>query len=492
MTTGERATLAFRILGIYCFVITLHFIGLLAQSLLARIGLMDAPLPFRWTTAIFTGSWIGLGILLLLFAGWLSRLATRALEGSEDLHTEATALACVLVGVTYLFGTAVLVEFLLVDREWGSLPLIAVAAAVGLALVAGAPGLARWVRNRSLPYLDAPAAAFATLFVGILVICIRSASFSLVGVLGTFTLSDAFSPGEQRMLLAERVTNGGLVLMLVVVCVGFLAEIASRGARRGPAPPGGRVLPTPPGAWVCLTAAILLGAFYHLPPAIRALVELWPVGWSVPGAVARVVWGIVATGLAGCAVAFVWGPIARWLAARVYRPDPDEGAERASARLILEVGITLLVLWHLISRTFGVYSVRLASEDWEWSFWLGWHYWLAPALTLILLAFRGDIARIWMRPGGPEELQAGRRRAAALYPWLVLLGVWTLFRSVPSAAVSTIQRATGIQLVLGSERPMLLVQVALGAVLVVLAGPLSRLLSFGPILLRKRPEPADE
>ncbi|MFO8008580.1 MAG: hypothetical protein R6V05_12690 [Candidatus Brocadiia bacterium] len=489
MNARQRATLAFRILGVYYVAAALPYAGRFAQFLLAKSGLADALPHYPGYGPGVAGGCVGLGALFLLCARWLSRLVTRALGKDGNPVAEAAALAAVLLGTLHLSSMVFVLQFALLDGWPGSYFSIAVPAAVGAALIVGAPPLVQWAKARSRPHLDAPTAAFATLFVGLLFICLGPAYRTFMGLVGTFTMpADFLSAGEQRALLAQQVTSGGVVVMMIVVCVGFIAEIASRGARRGPSPPGDRVLPAPAGPWVWLTAALLLCVFRYVLLAVRALFDLCPIGWSVPGVVARVVWGVFATGLVGCAVAFIWGPMARWLAARIYSPPADGGARRASGRLILEAGITLLVLWHVVSRAFSIHLAQSPYGVVKWFFWSQWRHWLAPALTLILLAFRGDIARIWMPGPAPEGPPTGQHRAAALHPWLVLLGVWTLFRSVPTAAIASLQLATGIPLLLEPIRPMVLVRVALGIILVALTGPLSRLLSFGPILLRKRTE----
>lgn len=495
MTASERATLAFRIAGVYYFAL-----ALLSGTRCIRI-LLSGPLPadaggsVAWCRAIYPLLALLIAATLFIFAGRLSWLVRRAMGEAEDLPGETMAIASVILG----FYCAAAAVFATVPAIcWGSWYVAAgspAGAIFAVTLVAGAPWLVNWAGARLRSLAGLPTTALVTLFAGLLSLSIRFMwewfRWGARYLLHVRALHGAGVHEGSWAFLMGRLVRSGVGLIVAGACMFLAAGLASRAARKVPTWSEKRVLRAPPSGWVALSAAVLLSLFYLLCHAIPYVTDPQNVGWDLGDWLGRIAWGILVTGFLAWALAFIGGPLARWSAGRLYDPAPEEAPARDSGALVLEVGITLVVLWHLLLRMGYIWALRLGGDRVGEIMWQPWHHWLPSVLILFLLVFRGDLARICMPSDAPEDPQAALRRAPALYPWLVLLGAWTLLKWLPNVFVYGAELATGIRLLSRPTPSAALVQPALGIILVAFAGPLSRLLSFGPILLRELPHTAD-
>lgn len=162
------------------------------------------------------------------------------------------------------------------------------------------------------------------------------------------------------------------------------------------------------------------------------------------------------------------------------RPDDGQAGARSRGRLLLEVGITLVaVRWML--RLPARWAIGVAGGG----LFVRWLVGVLVAAVLLVLA--GDLAR-WLLPGngGPDAPDRARRRRV-LQPWLVFLGFLVLFGSphVLPLAMSVSRRLQGLEV---ATWPLIarFVPWVGGLTLILAAGPLSRLLSFGPLLGRRK------
>ena len=229
-----------------------------------------------------------------------------------------------------------------------------------------------------------------------------------------------------------------------------------------------------------MAVALLLGLVFLLlhcvplawpdSPVIR---DFLPVGARVIAALALLL--VVALSL------FLIAPKCfPYLASWLFGGDREsEEVNWAHGRLLLEIGITLIVLRYalkmpLVWRWEGHSRLTISG---------GWLSGLPVAAVLV--ALRGNVARRCLPGEAPDQGSACIRRRELLRPWLVFLGFLILLERAPLLPLTklVLGPSAGFEGTIWCQIATLLPWT--GAVTLILAArPLSRLLSFGPLLSR--------
>lgn len=181
-----------------------------------------------------------------------------------------------------------------------------------------------------------------------------------------------------------------------------------------------------------------------------------------------VVVGLILVLLAAVPLFYVGSRILPGLARRLC--DGTEAEGWSGARLLLGIGILLIalrsILWRYTYLVAGAYPSPLRLTK--------------LIVGVALLALHGDVARLCLPAGGESGSPNRAGRRMALRPWLVFLGFLMLLEGYARAPV----------VIYGPYRGSIWAPISRfvpsvgGLALILAAGPLSRLLSFGPLLSR--------
>ena len=471
MTAERRAEVAFRIVGIALLALCLPAACLWSRMVwrMATSGASarDYPVPVLVVLAWSLGP-----LLLVVRAGGLSRLLLRSHERSySDTAQQIVHIGICLVALVLPVQLLLGVIGNLLLGKWVVFAVLAVGcASIVLVLVCSWP-----VTRLLYSFVDSAAGRSqntAAVAGGILLV----GAFTLLAALARFsaTLAGAWASGAGPRLRYQGASAAcGVMLVLLA------GRLALGMWRRWPVPD--QTLQreeAPPRIWYEI--ALFLAAVHLLIPGITSL--LWGSGqWVTLALVVSAV------------------PLARYLVpwlASVLDGRGFTGPEENDSRglLWLETGITVLAL-HVAIRNVALF-VELAMSSRSSLPWgaIGarvvfngapaQHKALLALLVAVILIFlRGDVA--WLlrcRIGARLQLK-WQSRAAALCPWIFLLGVWHLAYFLPALASLLVADSDG-RFGPSQLAPARMAGLMLAMVLFSFAGPLSRRLSHGPILPR--------
>ena len=501
MTSQERRELAFRIGGVA----------------LCTMAVAQAPLAIRMLGSVIRAAHGDTGILAVLlvaratvlmpaFGMWLlffPRAACRVLLGSraggdypraEDTVQIGTALLaiCFLSAV----GSFVLLGFVEFDVLASVLSIVAIAVTIALYL------LGRWGRPRALiaRRMDtgrgAPSWSLDLVAMGIGMIGLYRCALSPYQVAGSavgLVRSAGESYGADYPIRLVHLTSlvqstcGGVLAVALVLWSGRLAGWLVRG-RRPDEEPAGPTLEARPGTWFEVSLLVAVAYLFS-----RYLVHLVPSHlflWAGTVALRAFVHLLVLPAAVAIAVFYVAALLAPKLARRLYADEPGPAKrETEPARLIFEVGLAVLAVNFMLmylSAGAGDILTRLSVSE-KWAILRGHPASLVAGIASIgLLCLRSDIAALALRGDVEGGVLTRPRRAAALYPWLVLLGVWFLFIDVKLALGWSAASAFGVGFPFCP--PVLAFR---GPLLIFAARWLSEKLSFGPLIPRIWRRPRD-
>ncbi len=252
--------------------------------------------------------------------------------------------------------------------------------------------------------------------------------------------------------------------------------------RRPDEEPAGWTLGARPGTW--FEVSLLVGVAYLFSRYLVHLVPSHFFGWGASAAWSALTRLLVAPTAVAIAVFYVAALLAPKIAGRLCAHEPGPAKrETEAARLIFEVCLAVLAVCFVFKYLHYVALdlVRSVSgaEEWTMRPWTLSSL-LAGIASIGLLLFRSDIAALAVRGDVQGGVLTRPRRADALYPWLVLLGVWFLFIDVTVALGWAGASAFGIEYP-SFVPPVLAVR---GPILIFGARWLSEKLSFGRVIPR--------
>jgi hypothetical protein len=162
--------------------------------------------------------------------------------------------------------------------------------------------------------------------------------------------------------------------------------------------------------------------------------------------------------------------VARWLVPQ----DSENGEDNGTTPLvILEVAITIIAVHRVASDLLSVSSIVAEKALPE-----------AAVISLGIILLRSDIAWLMLGRRRPSEAISAERRAAAVRPWLILLGVCLVVTYVAGAVAWL-----GMRPAYGSLADLPHLGFVAGLALIFAPGWFSRLLSHGRIIPRIWPNP---
>jgi len=421
------------------------------------------------------------GLATFLAAGGLGRLLPPAkdadpLSGYLQLGVVAIGLAGVVSVSASLAVTALAATGLKLGRTCVRAAPLPVAAAMLVWRRQVADRLARFGR-RAAATAEGRLIAVGFLLLGVY-FCLETFTGALE-IVGSASVLAGMVPaeltGRTLTLFCLGIAAELALAMALIVWAGRLAAWLSRrhnAAHR----PGAAALAVGPADVIAMTAFGL--AAWGAVSRAADLAALGPREWQGVGAFGSLLWAVFAPAAVGLGLLWAAARAGR-LAGRWLYPPVWPGWDKSDRVLATEVLLGLIGL-HLVVRYGFTFSWAAFGKVWQ----LGP---LGAAIALLLL--RADLAKLlWGRDGSDP---GGDRRAAALRPWLVLLGVSGLLRHLPRlgeriarAAVSRdVYREAGGPYAARVARALgpYALSALVGLLLVLAARPLSRLLSRGPM-----------
>jgi len=421
-------------------------------------------------------------VVLMAFGGLLSQLLLRPrlrnYSGvSEHLLHAGVCLMALTLGAELAFRAA---GFALPGYNQAFLVLAGGAASMALLLAFSWPA-ARFACSL-VPAVAGRDTRLAARTTGLLLI----GAFSVVVAFARIGMSlPGWLLAAPRQPLGYTATVGAAGMTLVAMA----GRLASGMGNRCPGPEGpGPLEEAPPRTWYELVA---LAAITYL--------WIWGVGYLARAAHVRgaLVSGTLLLLLLAPPAALAGRLLAPALARLLARNSSTASQNRGARPLLwLEAGISLVAL-HLIvtnlatftevalrGTTFSVsplggMKATISFRGWERSF----VSLAAVVAAMWLVLLRGDVAWLLWGTKGVRRHASRQRRAALLCPWISFLGAWHLARFLPTLIFLIADRPNGpfptAESIVGN-----LTGLTLAAALFSLAGPVSRLLSHGPILPR--------
>ncbi len=484
MERNDNAVLAVRVMGLAFLAIGLRLLVRLAGLPLipSRMDSARAAETLRLFAAIALPP-LAMAALCLALAPLLARLAARpGGEGDGPVAGEPLRIGVLLIGLLAAQEAITGLTQLAVPH---SRPLAvgqlcgAVAMAAWLLLAPG--GVVRLALRRADGGRDA-SADYVALAAGLALIGLLQ--FMEIGAdLGRATSMSTYGPAVRaEVLMPHSVAAAGVGFLVTVVLVWASGPAARRLTGDGtPARWPGVLTPRR-----CIGLAVVIIAFQELlVPFVRGQITdiarvpaelakmsargqvLTPSEWLQSGGYVTV---MAAVGVAGVLLA---RPLSRLLAALFYREEPDAPPADATPLLVLDVAFTLMALRVLLV---GVAAVATNPSGGIGRMGTG----------VLLLVFRPGLSRWMVDPQELDEASLPRRRALALAPWIVLLGAWVIADRLPLAAswgfglLASPAPAPGPNVTV-FPLPNPSIEIVCAALLIVLARPLARLLSYNRI-----------
>jgi hypothetical protein len=512
MTREERLEVAFKIAGIGFIALALSSADAV-RSLLGTVwGLVHEGSLYDLRGRLTIAGFLFAHALATFLAGVvLTRLAQPLSERFRPPEAEAPALgseqflpfAVLLLGVTLLLPLLLAVPFALLrpsNVSFGGGILIVPVGFAGFILIAGARPLAKLLRRgMRLPQSEAglgvPGLALGVLVVG-MHFCVYE-PWTILGALTTTVPAVAAPDGalaDLRFWRYETLVTSSVRLALGLGLVCYAGRVAMRLSCRSmeaeaEAPPSGGFSAD---MWLALAVfvAVVYIALRYVTYCIHApFLTLFHVEWLATAET----WAYHLVLPVGSAVAIlcVAGRQA-WKVGRRLCPEPfwqrepgsDATAVGQMARVYSEVAVTVIALFFaigLLSQAFGRHFVAIAPADGSgvassFSSYAPEHV-IAAAAAIVALLLRGEIARLFWRHHGSDAHVPASRRAAALRPWLVLMGLWYVLSTGPDVVYWFGARS-------GREPcPWAALLKAVPGLVLLLAAPwVARRLSYGPLI----------
>jgi hypothetical protein len=475
MTREERAELTIRVAGIVFLTQTLGgLVPLATFAELLRPQFREAPGVLGSAVASLAMVLTGYGFVFR--SRRIAGLLRPRDESEEGREAELLCAGIFLLGVHYAFDVCLTVTTALTDGEATGAGLAALFTALATALFLARPrALITWLARRARAGAqDGGLGGLVGAGIALVALAILMHSLSWAWSLAVSRPNPPPMPalavwraGASVRAYMAAASSVALALLALASC-GRIGSWLARGAGETPLAVAARMGRR---GWIVFgIVCVPLGG------ALRALFYpdgLYPSEFPVPYSVVQ------AAVLIGFPLLAAF--VARRIARRLYPQEPDQPDSRSALVVALETAITVLVLYY------GLAAIALAGITGGPYFLRIWRNVLL--LALLLLALKGDVARWYARP--PAEPQDARPvRAAMLRPWLGLLGAYLLLLKLPglpglvATALGWISSPTVAAVGEPSPYlmwPMLLLPLA-GLVLVLAARPLSRALSYGPLL----------
>ena len=502
MTKSEKAELAFRIAGLVLIVSGLSYlptIWLIVRPLVSRsAGSSGTAFSTLALISPYASPFV-LGACLMLFpqgvSAWLIRPA-RAL--SESTTEEMLHIGLVILGVLCLWSIGIVLMQLLAILMAPSSPTaqegvpaalcsFAVIPPLGLYLIICLRHLRLFLSARAAVRDGTPGTPSATLATGFILIgsyyCIRK----LVGVLTwafQAIMPPVFAAEHPRIFwpwLIASLIGSGVGLIMSAGLVIFAGKLAGWLAPRAePSSEEGSSSNALHERRSYMEIALSVSVVYLFARFVVSLVRSPFFGWhgtEVIGALAHL---LAVPAAVAVPVFFLTGRHAPRVAERFY-PGEAVHREDGTKHVMLEVCITIVALYfatHYVCHSAGRH-VSFDSTSIEWAWHLSFEHLLAGIVSLLMLVLRSDIAWLLHRYEGVSPTIGSVRRASALRPWLILLGVWFVLADAPG-----IVTWTGEVLSLGTVPSVPPLRAVPGVFFIFGAGWLSQKLSYGRVIPR--------
>ena len=481
MTKAERGELAFKIAGIVWVLRCLPVLSALYHLILQEAhthfdagGRLDAAAGLVYQLAVTVVP----PICLIGFSRRLSRWLLRPRETDfASIFEEALHTGIVLIGLSfalaYAFAVLLVFEGAAVLAPWGA------GTVVALSMLASAGHLTRFLQRWGRRSVEGQNASAGIVRVGLalmgLYLCLRS----VIG--GTSALAMVLWPPAENALFGEtvrtfqvrQVYTNAAYLAVAIALVLSAPRVAAWLCRGETQLEGDRPSTSGPGARTYVELTLFAGLVYVFVDYFSRRMGPPFSQWQGRDVI-RVVAVTVAMLALGMGVFYVGRlclvKVAGWL---VPGDSASEEANGARALVILEVPITIIAVHRVASDLLSLSSIVAEKALPE-----------AAVISLGIILLRSDIAWLMLGRRRPSEAICAERRAAALRPWLILLGVWLVVVHFPGAPAGLALRHIFYPTV---HLPHL--GFVAGLALIFGAGWLSRLLSHGRIIPRIWPEP---
>jgi len=491
MDRAERAELALRLAGV-AFIAWgmaqlpqfVKFISALVRH--SRAGTGQSMIATSLIYMSFIPGKIVIGACFAGFPGALSRLLLRPDRiPAPSREAELLQIGVVLLA-SYFLLTAVcgIGSAMILGASW--LFVVALVGAIACYLIAYPTHFRRflWCRAELLP--DAATKPSGLLSAGLTFLAIFYATKVLFPFLHSavymFTRhpdADIQTPRWFRWDMAWNLFGHGLALLGAIVLLVYAGKVAGwfTSRRHELRPEGSSLVAT--GRRTCFELALLIAALFLF------AAYLGDISWVLRAATV----GFPIFAVALLVLARIFGP---GLAAKLYREQSVEQSDEAvKGRLILEAAITVMALYYAATYLFPhPLFISVTDGCWSWGDFAA-NTVLPTALSLLLLAFRSDIAWLLYGRRAGERMPTAAERASALYPWLVLLGMMFLLadgpRLVPWIA-RDVFRLDRLFIRGGEGFPSMIslgpLRAIAGLILLFGAGWLSKKLSYGRLIPR--------
>ena len=439
-----RAQLAFRIAGI-------AFTVVMAADMLS--GLFAAPMEYIYWTLL----WAVAGVLLICCPQRFCTLLLRprmAVPGT--FQEEVLRIGIAIIGIYALLAAATCVFVGFPSQLTVVIIRGAIYAAFAFLAFARLDGCVSALKPRLAVRETMATRSVRLLAVGLMLLGIltlmshlgrlsNSIALQLSMPQATLPVSSGLeleSPSVWQIVLQASVTSGiGLALAGgLILWPGLLASLFER--MKKPAELDGLVSRASHRTYVFLAlhVSILFLAGCCMPQLLRWSSDLWYVSDLDVRMFGMVfAFGPAISIIIGVAAALGLWLLVVWVVRKLSRigggkrlpcPPEDVGA----ALRTMEVGITIVALYHASGSIFSVYSGQRSPI-------------VLSVVWLLVLALRGNIARLICSGTDGRGAPARARRASDLYPWLILLGVFFVARDWPNGWWLAIGLSSGVRVV---------------------------------------------